>query len=90
MDNVGRGVGYTIYMCRIVTKNVHGASEVGSIRPIFPTLLPYAGKTNGSKCKESGVALKLGLRKPPDISVDEYYPTFLNMAKNFMEGIYML
>ena len=58
--------------------------------PIFLTLLPCAGKTNGSKCKESGVALKLGLRKPPDISVDEYYPTFLNMAKNFMEGIYRI
>ena len=22
-----------------------------------------------------------------DIQVDEYYPTFLNMAKNFMEGL---
>lgn len=32
------------------------------------------------------IAIQLGLRKPPDIRVDEYYPTFLSMAKNFMEG----
>ena len=34
------------------------------------------------------IAIQLGLRKPPDIRVDEYYPTFLSMAKNFMEGIH--
>ncbi|XP_064388294.1 paired amphipathic helix protein Sin3a-like isoform X2 [Halichondria panicea] len=39
-----------------------------------------------AEVKESSVALQLGLRKPPDIKVEEYYPTFLNMAKNFMEG----
>ena len=43
-------------------------------------------KTEGSEVKESSVALKLGLRKPPDIKVEEFYPTFLNMTKNFMEG----
>ena len=32
------------------------------------------------------IAIKLGLKKPPDIRVQEYYPTFLSMAKNFMEG----
>ena len=33
------------------------------------------------------IAIQLGLKKPPDIRVEEYYPTFLSMAKNFMEGI---
>ena len=32
------------------------------------------------------VAIKLGLKKPPDLRVEEYYPTYLSMAKNFMEG----
>ncbi len=35
---------------------------------------------------EEAIAVKLGLKKPPDINVEEYYPTYLNMAKNFMEG----
>ena len=54
---------------------------------IVSNSISYADKTDGSKCKESGIALKLGLRKPPDIKVEEYYPTFLSMAKNFMEGM---
>ena len=33
------------------------------------------------------VAVRLGMKKPPEIHVEEYYPTFLNMAKNFMEGV---
>ena len=33
------------------------------------------------------IAIQLGLKKPPDIRVEEYYPTFLSMAKNFMEGM---
>ncbi len=37
---------------------------------------------------EEAIAVKLGLKKPPDINVEEYYPTYLNMAKNFMEGIF--
>jgi hypothetical protein len=32
------------------------------------------------------IAIKLGLKKPPDICVQEYYPTFLSMAKDFIEG----
>jgi len=32
------------------------------------------------------VAVKLGLKKAPDLRVEEYYPTYLSMAKNFMEG----
>ncbi len=37
---------------------------------------------------EEAIAVKLGLKKPPDINVEEYYPTYLNMAKNFMHGRY--
>ena len=32
------------------------------------------------------VAVKLGLKKSPDLRMEEYYPTYLSMAKNFMEG----
>lgn len=32
------------------------------------------------------MAVKLGLKKAPDLRVEEYYPTYLSMAKNFMEG----
>ena len=32
------------------------------------------------------IAIQLGMKKPPDIRVEEFYPTFLSMAKNFMEG----
>lgn len=32
------------------------------------------------------VAVKLGLKKAPDLRAEEYYPTYLSMAKNFMEG----
>ncbi len=35
---------------------------------------------------EEAIVVKLGLKKPPDINVEEYYPTYLNMAMNFMEG----
>ncbi|XP_019864517.1 PREDICTED: paired amphipathic helix protein Sin3a [Amphimedon queenslandica] len=41
---------------------------------------------NGTPSSQESIAVKLGLRKLPGIQVDEYYPTFLNMAKNFMEG----
>ncbi|KAL5469519.1 hypothetical protein EMCRGX_G030782 [Ephydatia muelleri] len=36
--------------------------------------------------RTSSVAAQLGLKKPSDIQVEDLYPTFLNMAKNFMEG----
>lgn len=36
--------------------------------------------------RTSGVAAQLGLKKPSDVQVEDLYPTFLNMAKNFMEG----
>lgn len=39
----------------------------------------------GETCSES-VAVKLGLKKPPDIQTEQHYPTYLSMAKNFMEG----
>ena len=32
------------------------------------------------------VAVKLGLKKSPDILAEQHYPTYLTMAKNFMEG----
>jgi paired amphipathic helix protein Sin3a len=44
------------------------------------------GGGGGKAGVETNVAVKLGLKKMPDIQVDEYYATFLNMAKNLMEG----
>ena len=35
------------------------------------------------------VAVKLGLKKSPDILAEQHYPTYLTMAKNFMEGMYL-
>ena len=32
------------------------------------------------------MAVKLGMKKAPDINVEQHYPTYLSMAKNFMEG----
>ena len=43
-------------------------------------------KEEEQKPNTAPIAIQLGLKKPPDIRVEEYYPTFLSMAKNFMEG----
>ncbi len=53
---------------------------------MFGITPPEENEDGSAEVKVSSVALQLGLRKPPDIRVEEYYPTFLNMAKNFMEG----
>ncbi len=40
----------------------------------------------GEATMGESVAVKLGLKKSPDILAEQHYPTYLTMAKNFMEG----
>jgi paired amphipathic helix protein Sin3a len=44
------------------------------------------GEEEGETAAGGNVAINLGIKKSPDIQIDEYFPTFLNMAKNLMEG----
>jgi paired amphipathic helix protein Sin3a len=50
------------------------------------TIKDQMNNNNNTLTLQDSIAVKLGLKKLPGIVVDEYYPTFLNMAKSFMEG----
>ena len=56
------------------------------LNKIYQQALVSIKEEEDQQPKSVPIAIQLGVKKPPDIRVEEYYPTFLSMAKNFMEG----
>ena len=61
-------------------------SSVGATGGLCAAASDGSGAPSGAGGVGASVAVKLGLKKAPDIRTEQHYPTYLSMAKNFMEG----
>ena len=48
-----------------------------------------AFEAHDKKYRKEGTAVALRLKKPESTDVEEYYPTFLDMVKNVLDGKYL-
>ena len=46
------------------------------------------GEASDKKQRKESTAVALRLKAPADIDVEEYYPAFLDMVRNLLDGMY--